>query len=337
MATLSAVPRAHRTGALLLAFLAFSAGTAAQTGYPDKPVRIVVPFAAGAGADIASRFMANRLGGLWGKTAVVDNQVGANSIIGAQLVARSAADGYTLLVPNDTTLAANPALYAKLPYDPVKDFSPIALIGETPFVLVASPTFGVRSVKDLVNAAKARPGEINFASSGVASAHHLPMEMLMDHARIRMLHVPYKSAADAATAVVSDQVQVMFAGVSAVLPFLQSGRLIPLAVGTSERLAVLPGVPTMAESGFPGFRYGAWLGLVAPAATPVAIVQKINADVGTVLRQADARRREAGWPCRAVDRHRHHRDGAVGRDRQGPGPAHGRSAGPALPGRFDAV
>lgn len=276
-----------RCAAMVLS--ALSLGTTALAGYPEKPVRIVVPFAAGAGADVASRFMAGKLAQRWGQGTVVDNQVGANSIIGAQQVARAPADGYTLLVPNDTTLAANPALYAKLPYDPLKDFAPIALIGETPFVLVASPRLQVRSVEELVNAARARPGEINFSTSGVGSAQHLPMEILMSSAGIRMLHVPYKGAAEAATAVVGDQVQVMFAGVSAVLPFLQSGRLVPLAVGTSRRLAVLPQVPTMSESGFPGFRYGAWLGFVAPAATPVAIVNKINTDIGEMLRQPEVR------------------------------------------------
>ncbi|MDR6520835.1 Bug family tripartite tricarboxylate transporter substrate binding protein [Variovorax atrisoli] len=281
------VPALLRCAAMVLA--ALLVGTLAHAGYPEKPVRIVVPFAAGAGADVASRFMAGKLAQRWGQGTVVDNQVGANSIIGAQQVARAPADGYTLLVPNDTTLAANPALYAKLPYDPLKDFAPIALIGETPFVLVASPRLQVRSVEELVNAARARPGEINFSTSGVGSAQHLPMEILMSSAGIRMLHVPYKGAAEAATAVVGDQVQVMFAGVSAVLPFLQSGRLVPLAVGTSRRLAVLPQVPTMSESGFPGFRYGAWLGFVAPAATPVAIVNKINTDIGEMLRQPEVR------------------------------------------------
>ena len=281
------VPALLRCAAMVLA--ALLVGTLAHAGYPEKPVRIVVPFAAGAGADVASRFMAGKLAQRWGQGTVVDNQVGANSIIGAQQVARAPADGYTLLVPNDTTLAANPALYAKLPYDPLKDFAPIALIGETPFVLVASPRLQVRSVEELVNAARARPGEINFSTSGVGSAQHLPMEILMSSAGIRMLHVPYKGAAEAATAVVGDQVQVMFAGVSAVLPFLQSGRLVPLAVGTSRRLAVLPQVPTMSESGFPGFRYGAWLGFVAPAATPAAIVDKINSDIGEMLRQPEVR------------------------------------------------
>ncbi|WP_020723332.1 Bug family tripartite tricarboxylate transporter substrate binding protein [Variovorax atrisoli] len=276
-----------RCAAMVLS--ALLVGTLAHAGYPEKPVRIVVPFAAGAGADVASRFMAGKLAQRWGQGTVVDNQVGANSIIGAQQVARAPADGYTLLVPNDTTLAANPALYAKLPYDPLKDFAPIALIGETPFVLVASPRLQVRSVEELVNAARARPGEINFSTSGVGSAQHLPMEILMSSAGIRMLHVPYKGAAEAATAVVGDQVQVMFAGVSAVLPFLQSGRLVPLAVGTSRRLAVLPQVPTMSESGFPGFRYGAWLGFVAPVATPAAIVNKINTDIGEMLRQPEVR------------------------------------------------
>ena len=166
------VPALLRCAAMVLA--ALLVGTLAHAGYPEKPVRIVVPFAAGAGADVASRFMAGKLAQRWGQGTVVDNQVGANSIIGAQQVARAPADGYTLLVPNDTTLAANPALYAKLPYDPLKDFAPIALIGETPFVLVASPRLQVRSVEELVNAARARPGEINFSTSGVGSAQHLP-------------------------------------------------------------------------------------------------------------------------------------------------------------------
>lgn len=281
--------RCLRTG--VSALVAVLLCTAAHAQYPGKPVRAVVPFAAGAGADIASRFMAEKLGAIWGESVVVENKVGANSIIGAQQVARAPADGYTLLVPNDTTLAANPWLYASLPYAPLKDFAPIALIGETPFVLVATPQFPGRSIKELVKMARAKPGAINFGSSGIASAQHLPMEMLMHSGHIKLMHVPYKSASDAAIGAVSGQVQVMFAGVSSVLPFLQSGRLLPLAVSSAERLAVLPEVPTMAESGFPGFRYGAWLGVVAPAATPAAIVNKINTDIGTVLRQPEARKR----------------------------------------------
>jgi tripartite-type tricarboxylate transporter receptor subunit TctC len=273
---------------MAIALLSF--GVAARAAdYPDKTVRIVVPFAAGAGADIASRFMASKLGDLWKVGTVVENRVGANGIIGANFVARAPADGYTLLAPNDTTLAANPALYAQLPYDPVKDFAPIALIGETPFILVASPSLQVHSVKELVDAARAKPGAISFGTGGVASSQHLPMEMLMASAQVRMLHVPFKGSQDAVTAMVGDHVQVMFAGVSAVLSFLQDGKLIPLAVGTPERLAVLPNVPTMAESGYPGFRYGAWLGFAAPAGTPKAVVSKINADIDSILRQPEVR------------------------------------------------
>ncbi len=274
-----------------LALSALALCPAAQAEYPDKAVRLIVPFAVGGGADVASRLLASELAARWGQGVVVDNQVGANSIIGAQQVARASADGYTLLVPNDTTLAANPALYKKLPYDPIKDFAPIALIGETPFVLVASPKLQVSTVQQLVEAAKARPGDILFSTSGVASAQHLPMEMLMRSAGIDLMHVPYKGASEAATAILGDQAQVMFAGVSAVLPLVRAGRLVPLAVGTSERLAVLPEVPTMAESGFAGFRYGAWLGLVAPASTPPAIIERINADVGQILEQAAVRER----------------------------------------------
>jgi tripartite-type tricarboxylate transporter receptor subunit TctC len=286
-----------RVGWLQMALVAavLSLGVAARAAdYPDKPVRIVVPFAPGAGADIASRFMASKLGELWGTATVVENRVGANGIIGAHFVARAPADGYTLLAPNDTTLAANPALYVELAYDPVKDFAPIALIGETPFVLVATPNLHVHSVKELVDTARAKPGGISFGTGGVASSQHLPMEMLMASARIKMLHVPFKGSQDAVTAVVGDHVQVMFAGVSAVLPFLQNGTLVPLAVGTPERLSVLPNVPTMAESGFPGFRYGAWLGFAAPANTPKAIVNKINADINSILRQPDVRERLLG-------------------------------------------
>jgi tripartite-type tricarboxylate transporter receptor subunit TctC len=257
--------------------------------YPDRTVRVVVPFAAGAGADIASRFTASKLGELWGVGTVVENKVGANGIIGANFVAHAPADGYTLLAPNDTTLAANPSLYVELPYDPVKDFAPIALIGETPFVLVASPSLKVHSVKELVDLARAKPGAISSGTGGVASSQHLPVEMLMAGAKIKMLHVPFKGSQDAVTAVVGDHVQVGFFGVSAVLSFLQDGKLVPLAVGTPERLSVLPNVPTMAESGFPGFRYGAWLGFVAPANTPKAIVNKINADINGILRRQDVR------------------------------------------------
>jgi tripartite-type tricarboxylate transporter receptor subunit TctC len=292
------VKRRTRGGLLGAAMVASTVlslcATARAADYPDRTVRIVVPFAAGAGADIASRFMASKLGELWGVGTVVENKVGANGIIGANFVAHAPADGYTLLAPNDTTLAANPALYVELPYDPVKDFAPIALIGETPFILVASPTLHVHSVKELVDAARAKPGAISFGTGGVASSQHLPIEMLMAGARVKMLHVPFKGSQDAVNALAGDHVQVMFAGVSAVLPFLQNGTLVPLAVGAAERLSVLPNVPTMAESGYPGFHYGAWLGFVAPAGTSKAIVSKINADINSILRRPEVREQLLG-------------------------------------------
>ncbi len=262
---------------------------AAHAAYPDKPVRIVVPFSPGSGGDIGARFIAQKLSEIWNQATVVDNQVGANGIIGTQVAARSPADGYTLLVPNDTVLTVNPALYRNLPYNPVKDFAPIALVGETPMMLVASPKFPVHTVKELLAAARARPGDINFGSGGNGSSQHLPMEMLMADTKVKMTHVPFKAMSAALTSVVADQVPVMFAGVSAAMPFLQSGKLTPIAVGSAQRLPMVPNVPTVAESGVPGFRYGTWLGFVAPAGTPKAIVDKVNADINTILRSQEVK------------------------------------------------
>lgn len=275
--------------ARLCAVLMWASAVAAHAQYPDHTVRIVVPFSVGSGGDIAARIFAQKLGERWHQGVFVDNQVGANGIIGAHIVARAPADGYTLLVANDAVLTVNPAMYRKLPYNTLKDFAPIALFGETPMVLVASPAYPSHTLKDLLDAARKSPGTINFGSGGVGSAQYLPMEMLMADTKTKMTHIPFKAMSSALLAVVAGQIPVMFSGASAAQPYVQSGKLNVLAVGDAQRLADLPNVPTVAESGVPGFQYGTWLGIVAPAGTPPAVVAKINTDVAALLNTTDVK------------------------------------------------
>jgi tripartite-type tricarboxylate transporter receptor subunit TctC len=257
--------------------------------YPEKPVRLIVPFSAGSAVDTLARIPGQKLSELWGQQVVVDNRVGANSIIGTEAAAKAPPDGYTLVLTNDAALATSPALYPKLPYDPRRDFAPIALAASIPVVLVVNSSFPVSSVQELVKEAKANPGKINYASGGNGSAQHLPMEMFKLSAGIDLVHVPYKGLGPAFNDVVAGQIPVMFAGMSNVFPHLKSGRIRALAIGSAKRSAALPEVPTMQEAGVAGFDYAAWAGFLAPTGTASAVVEKVNADLKKVLGMPEVR------------------------------------------------
>jgi tripartite-type tricarboxylate transporter receptor subunit TctC len=254
----------------------------AQT-WPNKPVHLIVPFSAGSAVDTLARIPGQKLAELWGQPVVVDNRVGANTIIGTEAAAKAPPDGYTLVLTNDGALATNPALYPKLPYNPVRDFAPIALAASIPIVLVVNSSFPASSVQELVKEAKANPGKINYASGGNGSAQHLPMEMFKLAAGIDLVHVPYKGLGPAFNDLVAGQIPVMFAGMSNVFPHVKSGRIRVLAIGGAKRSAAMPDVPTMQEAGVAGFDYAAWAGFLAPAGTAPAIVEKVNTDLKKVL------------------------------------------------------
>ena len=264
------------------------AQAAAQT-YPDKPVRLIVPLSPGSAVDTLARIPAQQLGELWGQQVVVDNRVGANGIIGTEAAAKAPADGYTLLLTNDAALATSPALYPKLPYDPVRDFAPITLAASIPVILVAHASQPFTSVKELVDYAKANPGRLHYASGGNGSAQHVPMEMFKQAAGIDLVHVPYKGLAPAFNDVVAGQIPVMFAGLSNAPQHIKAGRIRALAIGSARRSSAMPDLPTMQEAGVAGFDYSAWAGFLAPAGTPAPIVRKVNADLAKVLALPDVR------------------------------------------------
>lgn len=256
--------------------------------YPAKPVRIVVPFAAGGMADALPRLVGQKLSEQWGKSIVVDNKPGAAGNIGMENVARAAPDGYTLGLAPAGNLTVNPILFPKLAYN-VRDFVPVTMLAASPNVLVVNPAVQARTLKDLVGYARTHPGQLNFASPGNGSGAHLAGELLNLEAGIKTVHVPYNGMATALNDVLGGQVQMMFGGISTVLQHIRTGKLVPIAVAGPHRLPQLPNVPTVAESGYPGFDVTSWYGLVAPKGTPDAIVHKWQTDVAAILRQPDVR------------------------------------------------
>lgn len=262
---------------------------ATAQAFPNKPVRVIVPFSAGSAIDVNARLIGAKLADKWGQQVVVDNRVGANSIIGMEAGARSAPDGYTIVMGNDAALAVNPALQPKLPYDPLKDFAPIALIGANSVLLVVHPSVPAHSVKELIAYARQRKGELNYGSGGNGSAQHVAMEMFAAMTGARMTHVPYKGVIPAMNDVIAGQIPVMFVGTPGALPHVRAGKLRALAIGSGKRSAVAADVPTVDEAGVPGYSYAAWVGYLAPAGTPSPIVSKINADIIEALNAADVR------------------------------------------------
>jgi tripartite-type tricarboxylate transporter receptor subunit TctC len=260
--------------------------TVTAQSYPARPVRIIVPFAPGGGTDIIGRAIAPRLGEALGQQVLIDNRPGAGTIIGAELAARSAPDGYTLFMGINGTMAINPSMYKKLPYDPMKDFVPVSMLGVGPNVLVVHPSLPARSVKELIALAKAHPGRLSYASSGTGGAPHLAGELLKSMARIDMVHIPYKGAGPATIDLLAGQVQVMFAGLGAAITHIKSGKVRGIAVASAKRSVALPELPTIAES-LPGFEASTWFALFAPAGTPKDIVSRLNAELGKVMARKD--------------------------------------------------
>jgi len=269
--------------------LSLAAQPVAAQPYPTKPVRLIVPFPPGGVTDIVGRILAQRLGESLGQQVVVDNRGGAAGAIGAQAAAKSAPDGYTLLMAT-ATHAINATLIPNPNFDLVRDLAPVSLAASVPLLLAVNPSFPARDVKELVAAAAARPGQVNFASGSTGSASHLAGEMLKTMAKVDMVHIPYKGGSLGIQDLVAGQVQLMFENMPSILPFVQSGRLRGLAVTSAKRSPAAPELPTMIESGYPGFEAGSWYGLFAPAGTPPDIVSRLNADMVKSLRSAETRK-----------------------------------------------
>jgi tripartite-type tricarboxylate transporter receptor subunit TctC len=272
--------------------IAFGATHALSETFPTKPVRMIVPFAAGGGADIVGRLVAQKLGDGWGQTVVVDNRPGAGGNIGTEIVARAPADGYTLLLvgPNHTV---NISLFSKIPYDPVNDFAPVSVVTSAPYLLLVNPSVGVNTVADFIALAKARPGKILYASAGNGTAGHLGMELIKTMAGIDVVHIPYKGSPPALTDLLAGQVSAAFDNVLSSAPHVKAGKLRAIAVSTSKRSSAMPDVPTVAESGLPGFEVAVWQGILAPAGTPRSTVDALHAAIITALARPDMKGRMA--------------------------------------------
>ena len=273
--------------AMILALGTLASHAALAQAYPAKPIRLVVPFPPGGSTDIVARIVAQKLSDRLGQQVVVENRGGAGGTIGAEAVAKAPPDGYTLVVGTTSTHAVAPSVYGKIGYDPVKDFAPISLIAVTPYLLVVNPSVNVKSLQEFVGYVKARPGKLNYASAGTGSTTHLAMEMLKSAAELYIVHIPYNGNGPAGTAVIAGQVEILFGSLPAVLPHAKSGRVRPLAVGTPKRSPSLPDVPTVAESGFPGFDASLWLAIMAPAGTPAPIVDRLQKEIHAVIASPD--------------------------------------------------
>jgi tripartite-type tricarboxylate transporter receptor subunit TctC len=274
----------NRTAVPALALVLALPFAHAQT-FPDRPLRLVIPFGAGSAVDTIGRTIATQLTAQTGQSVVIDNRTGANGIIAAEMVAKSPGDGYTLFMPNDGILAANPVLYAKIPYDTLRDFSAVTLTSTVPLALVAHPSFPAGSAAELIAQARARPGAIDFTSTGVGSAQHLAMEFLVDQAGIKMNHVPHKAMGQALADVVGGTIPVMFSGMSNVIGFVRDGKLKLLGVSSAKRSPAAPQWPTIAESGLPGYSYMAWNGIVVPSATPAATVRRLHEEIAKAMNE----------------------------------------------------
>lgn len=283
-------------GATLVAAVLIGGPALAQapgaSGYPVKAVRVIVSYAPGGATDIVARLVAQKLTERMGRSFIIDNVTGAGGVIGDSAVARAAPDGYTLL-GTSSTFAINPAVVAKLPFDPIKGFTPIALVARAPFMLVVHPSVPAKSVRELVALAKANPGKLDYASAGQGTAVHLAVELFCSMASVKMMHIPYKGSGLALIDLLSGQVQLTFANVLSSRAHVQSGRLRALAVSSAKRSAVLPELPTVSESGVPGYDTASWYGYLAPSGTPQPIVQRLNAEIIHGIKSPDMSERLA--------------------------------------------
>jgi tripartite-type tricarboxylate transporter receptor subunit TctC len=282
--TLSRLTRQGLLAALLsvATVCAWSQGT-----YPHKTVRLIVPFPPGGGNDVIARVVAQKLTDKWGQTVVVDNRAGANGIVGLQALMQAPADGYTLAVGAAGPLAVNPSLYAKLPYDPIKDFAPVTNLVNFPLLLVTHPSVPAKTTRELVALAKSKPGQLTYASPGSGNSGHLAGELFNSMAGVQIVHIPYKGQGPAQTDLMAGQVNMLYSSIPSVINQVKSGQLTAVAVGSAKRLSSIPDVPTISESGVPGYEAYSWVGLVAPAHTPPDIVRKVYRDVSDILKQRD--------------------------------------------------
>lgn len=271
-----------------VAFLCAAVPEVIAQGYPVRPVRLIVPFPAGGVNDIIARIVAQKMTESLGQQVIVDNRPGAGGNIGTDLVAKSAADGYTLLSGGMGSLVMNPII-AKVPYDTLRDFSPVILMATAPNVLVVHPSLPASNVKELIALAKARPGQLNYSSGGVGSTPHLSGALFAAMSKTNIVHVPYKGTAPATTDLLAGNVQLSFLGIPPAFPHIKDGKLRPLAVTGTARTPALPGVPTVAESGLPGYEVSPWYGVLAPAGTPSTVVAKLNGEISRIMRAADMR------------------------------------------------
>ena len=268
---------------------ALTAGAARADDYPSRPIRLIVPYAAGGGADSIARIIARRVGETIGQPIVIENRGGAGSIIGTELVNKSEPDGYTLLLGQSGPIAINPAVYRQLPYDPIKGFSPISMTTAYPYIMVVNPALGVKTLQEFVALARRKPGELNYGTTGVGAANHLVTELFDRKAGIKMTHIPYRGTALAVADLLAGQVQVVFADPVSALQQINAGTLLALAVTSKERSPVAPAIPTVSESGYPGFDAIAWHGFLAPAHTPPAIINKLNKEIVEALKDPETR------------------------------------------------
>jgi len=270
-----------------LALTPLGLATTAQAAFPDRPVRIVVPFPAGGSNDVIARLLAQNLSEQWGQAVVVENRAGAGGNVGAEVVVRAPADGYTLLLAAPGPLVVNQTLYSKLNYDPMKDLKPVGLIASVPIVLAVHPSVQAKTVAELIALAKAQPGKMNFGSSGNGSTNHLAGELLKGLAKVDIVHVPYRGAAPAMNDLIAGHIPMMFDNMPAMKPQVAAGTVRALAVAGATRSKLFPELPTMVEAGVPGFEASAWFGLVAPAATPPDVMQTLVAGVDKALKNPD--------------------------------------------------
>ena len=271
---------------LYLAAMIFAGAANAQT-YPTKPIRLIVPQPPGGGNDLIARMISQKLSVALKQQVAVDNRAGAGGLIGAEIAAKAPPDGYTLFLGNVATLAIIPNVQAKAPYDPIKDFAPIGLIASAPLLVVVHPSLPVTSIRQLIAFAKAKPGQLNYASNGVGSSTHLATEMFKMMTKTNIVHVPYKGLGPATTDLLSGQVQLMFSSAVAMMPHAKSGRLRAIAMTGAKRSAAIPEIPTVAEAGVPDYESGSWYGILAPAGTPRAIIDLVGQEIVAAVRAPD--------------------------------------------------
>jgi tripartite-type tricarboxylate transporter receptor subunit TctC len=291
----------HARALALAVMLSACCGLTAQAqSYPNRPVHLIAPFPAGGLADVLARAVADELTRSLGQPVIVENRAGAGGNVGAEVVARAAPDGYTLMMSSAGILTANQFLYAKMPFDPEKDFVPVSNVADMPMLVVVSPKVEAKTLGDLVAFARANPNKLNFGSPGVGTTGHLGLALFMYAAKIKLTHVPYRGAAPAITDLLAGQIDGVVDNPPTVLPYIEAGKLRPLAVAAKMRMALLPDLPTTAEAGVPGYEASSWFGIVAPAGTPPAIVNRLQHDIATGLKQPNVQQRFANSGARLL-------------------------------------